>query len=512
MKIKEINQARHLQVHFELMDEIKDDSRFTPVKIWIAHTGKNLNKSYFSKKMLESMIPSLYYVPIVGFIQADSSNKDDFAGHEERIVVTVDGVEIEYLGRMYGFMPKECNPRFEMKNVNGVEREYLVADGLIVNKFAKAKQILDRDIEKGQSMELEVDTLDGYYEKENDQYVITSARFEALCILGDSKIPAMIGGAIEKIQFSAIKFELQEFIEELKTQYEKGGAGLNIERLLELSKDYSYVDESFIENLKDKLSDYETEDALIEVLKTENDTQFALTVNTQMEMLYKAVSALEMYRDRWGDDYPRYYMTDAKLDEMQVFCVDRKDYTDVGFTFTKNGEDFVIDKESAFKVAWQPVVLGEGMTANFEIGGEIKEVVNIVTEKFEKEIEEKTEEIKSEYETKLEEQKTNYESTIATQESELEELRAYKHDIETQTKKDYVMNVENLSSEEKDELVGQIDNYTIEEVVDEVAKIVGKKSIKFSAGDKIIDTVSVRQPKTDEKRRSYEVLFDENEK
>ena len=506
MKLKEIQEARHLQVQFELADEVKDDKRFTPVKIWIAHVGKNLNKSNFTKEMLQSMIPTLHYIPIVGFIEADSKNKIDFLGHEERIVVNNNGIEIEYVGRMYGFVPKDCNPRFEFKTVDGVEREYLVADGLIVNKFAKAKEIFDRDGEKGQSMELDPETLDGYYEKDNDQFMITNAVFDALCILGDSKIPAMIGGAIEKFTFTSIKFELQELIDELKLDNEKGGAGLDITKFEELIKNYTYVSAEFTEDLKSKLDTFETEDSLIEILKNENDAQFALTVNAQIEMLYRAVDSLEMYRDRWGDDYPRYYMKDAKLEESQVFCVDRQDWTDCGFTFTKNGEEFVIDKSTKFKVAWQPIALSEGQTARFEVGQEIKLVYDHTVEKFEGEIES----VKSEYEAKLEEQKTEFESKFSAQETELAELREYKHSIETETKKDYVMNVENLDEHEKEDLIAQVDNYSISELTDEVAKIVGKKSIKFSTKETmVVDNVINRVSEPSGKRRSYEILFDE---
>ena len=263
MKITDIDKVKHMQVHFEIAEQVKSDSRFTPVKIWIAHTGKNLNKSYFSKELLESMIPSLKFVPIVGFIQTDNGNKDDFAGHEERYIVTKDGVEVEYLGRMYGFIPEDNNARFEMKTVNGVEREYLVADGIIVNKFAKAKEILDRDSEKGQSMELVRETLDGYYEKKDDQFVITSAEFDALCILGDSKIPAMVGGAIEKIQFTAMKFELQELINELKLELknEKGGNGLDITKFEELMSQFTHIKSEFAEDIKSKLDTFETEES-----------------------------------------------------------------------------------------------------------------------------------------------------------------------------------------------------------------------------------------------------------
>jgi hypothetical protein len=382
--------------------------------------------------MLESMIPSLSYIPIVGFVQTDSKNKLDFAGHEERISVTVNGVEVEYLGRMYGFLPSECNPRFETKNVNGVDREYLVADGLIVNKFAKAKEIFDRDAEKAQSMELERESLDGYYDKDNDQFMITSARFEALCVLGDSKIPAMIGGAIEKIQFTAIKFELKELIDELKLEYEKGGAMLDVTKLMELVSNYSYVSDSFIDELKEKLSEYETEEQLVEVLKDENDKQFALIEKENL-----ATNETE------GEE-------DIPKEEEEVVETEAKDEADA-----------------------------------------------------------KYEEIKAEYEAKLESQKAEFESKFSVQETELVSLRQYKSVAEAQIKTDYINSVENLESYEKEDLIKEIDKYSIDELVDEVAKFVGKKAIKFSVGEKVVDDFTNRQPKETVKRRSYEVLFNE---
>ena len=44
------------------------DGRFQKVKVWIAHTGENLNNSYFEKETLESMVSTLPYIPIVGYI------------------------------------------------------------------------------------------------------------------------------------------------------------------------------------------------------------------------------------------------------------------------------------------------------------------------------------------------------------------------------------------------------------------------------------------------------------
>ena len=106
--------------HFELLTP-STDSRFTPVKIWIAHTGRNLNKSVFNKDVLQNMIQGLAYTTIVGFIEAGGDvEKPDFKGHEERYIFDDDGLKTEYLGKMYGFVPKEHNARFETKEVNGI--------------------------------------------------------------------------------------------------------------------------------------------------------------------------------------------------------------------------------------------------------------------------------------------------------------------------------------------------------------------------------------------------------
>lgn len=506
MKITDVDKVRHMQVQFEVAEQVKSDSRFTPVKVWIAHTGKNLNKSYFSKDLLESMIPSLKFIPIVGFIQASENNKDDFAGHEERYIVTSNGVEIEYLGRMYGFIPEDNNARFEMKTVNGVEREYLVADGIIINKFAKAKEILDRDSEKGQSMELVRDTLDGYYEKKEDQFVITSADFDALCILGDSKIPAMTGGAIEKIQFTAIKFELQELINELKLEMknEKGGNGLDITKFEELLVNYTHVSTEFAEEIKGKLETFETEESLVAVLEEENNAQFALTVEVRLDILRASIRNLEIYRDNWGYVESRYYLKDADFDLMEVYACDCKDWLDVGFSFVADGDGYKIDEESKFSVAWQPIKLSGSVSPKFSVATELKNVYDLIAVK----VDESKETLKSEYELTIETQKTEYETKVSELEGELTQLREYKQSIETKVKVDYVSAVENLTESEKAEMVAEVDNYSLEQLSDEIAKIIGKKSIKFSTETvKVIEDTFTKTKEEDRSIKAYDHLF-----
>lgn len=519
MKIQEIIEISHLDnVHFEVVEnnETKEDSRFTDVKIWIAHTGKNLNKSNFSKGMLTSMIPSLTGIPIVGYIEVNDNNREDFKGHEERYIVTVDGVQTEYIGRAYGVVLEENNAKFEMKTINGVEREYLTCDGKIWNKFSHAKDIIDRDGEKGQSMELERESLDGYYVQETDEYIVTSAQFEALCILGDSKIPAMVGGTIEKTQFTTyMKNETQAMLEELKLEYaekftaktdenEKGGNVDLIKVLEELLPNYEYVSAEFTEDLKGKLDTFETEEALKEVLETENQSQYALTINAQAEILARTFESMAEYEDRWGDKRSKYYFRDANFDTMQVYGVDREGYIDVGFAFSRDGDKFIIDAESRFEVAWQPVPVSEGTGIVFSAKEELEKAYAKSDEK----IESAKEEVKADYEKQITELKTEYDTQIESKDSELEQLRNYKAEIEKNQRIAHVNAVENLDDGEKQILLDNIENYTMETLEEEVIKMIGKKNIKFSANfEKPIKDDFIDRTPSEGETKSFDHLF-----
>jgi hypothetical protein len=213
----EIKINTSLPIHFEKMDDIAD-LRFTRVKIYLLHTGLNLNNSFFEKSIVENALPSLSNIPIVGYIQVDDKNKEDFAGHETKLVIDDNGVDIVYVGRAYGIIPETNNAKFELKTVDGIEREYLVCEGLIFNKFANAVKIFDRDNTKGQSMELYPPSIKGEWSK-NGYYKFTQFMWEGACILGDGITPAMVGSTIEKFSFSTLKDELKDILDEFNKYY-----------------------------------------------------------------------------------------------------------------------------------------------------------------------------------------------------------------------------------------------------------------------------------------------------
>jgi len=230
----------NIPVEFEQVPLNVLDDRFMKVKVWLAHTGENRNNSIFSKELLESMIPSLANIPILGYIAVDDNGKEiDFMGHEERLVIEDNEFKLKYVGRAYGLIPTENNARFEKRyGEDGLEREYLVCDGLIWRKFPEVERIFDRDGGfKSQSMELQYSSVKGYTDS-NGVFVFTEAKFEGACLLGENVSPAMISSTIEKFSVAnKIQTELSEMLTEFNTCFsttlQKGDNDLEDNKVLD---------------------------------------------------------------------------------------------------------------------------------------------------------------------------------------------------------------------------------------------------------------------------------------
>jgi len=209
-----------LPIKFEQMKNVLDD-RFMTVKIWIAHVGENRNNSIFSKQVLESMIPSLANTPILGYLTSTEEIGTDFAGHEERLVIEGGEFHIKYVGHAYGVIPEANNARFETKyGEDGIEREYLVVDGVLWNKFKEVSEIFDRDGGlKSQSMELSPSSIKGYVDDEG-LFVFTQAKFEGACILGEGVTPAMVSSTVERFSVANnVKSEMKELLAEFNSHF-----------------------------------------------------------------------------------------------------------------------------------------------------------------------------------------------------------------------------------------------------------------------------------------------------
>lgn len=212
--VVEINKLS-FPVEYEIAESDKDsDSRFKKVKIRVAHTGENLNNTIFTKNSLEKMSKTLGLIPIVGYIEKNEEDEDDFSNHKQLIRLTKNDIEYEYLGHAYGLIPENPNVSFEIFN----GKEWLCTEGYIWTKFEKAVGIFESSSNiKSQSME--IDNIDGFID-DDGILNIENAIFSALCILGEDVQPAMAGSTIEMFSTNDFKQEIKMMMQEFSKKGE----------------------------------------------------------------------------------------------------------------------------------------------------------------------------------------------------------------------------------------------------------------------------------------------------
>lgn len=368
-----------LPVMFQKIDDINDESkRFIKVKIWLLHLGQNFNGSVFEKEVVDKAIPTLQYVPIVGFIKdnGDKNNTEDFSDHHYIIVKTENGKELKYVGSAYGVIlsSEDNNAHYEERLCDdGETRTFLVVDGIMWDMFDDSAEIMKRDIVKSHSMELwdDEDSYDGY-EDENGLFHFTKFSFRAACILGDKYSPAMINSTVE-VQFTVSDF-IKRIQEELNNKY--------MEFTKINSNSTQNQNTNFTQGGNEKMSN--------------SNTDFQTTIE-QFEDISNIVSQSEMMIDRWGDSISRYRLVD--IQDSEVIVQDRKNYGFYGCSYTVSGDKPVIDFESAKrkKIVYEDYVDGtQPSETTFDIGVDITQIEEKAFQKVE-EANEKVSAVQADY-------------------------------------------------------------------------------------------------------------------
>lgn len=198
------------------------DTRFTNVKIWLMHTGLNENGSFFSKEHIEKAIPTLANTPILGYLETNKRGDADFSDHRHVFKTKNGEKQYTYIGSSYGVIPETHNAHFEVRLCDdGIEREFLVVDGLMWNKLEDATEILSSYGYRNQSMELDEENYDGYFDDDN-VFHFTHFVFYGACLLGMDYCPAMTGSTVELDFCNNLKNEIKNKLE-IFNEYIKGG-------------------------------------------------------------------------------------------------------------------------------------------------------------------------------------------------------------------------------------------------------------------------------------------------
>ena len=491
------------------------DARFINVTIDVLHTGGNLNGSRFEKEVVDRATKSIANTPILGYIEQNDNDELDFKGHEHELIVDEDGIRYVYAGSAYGVIPESCNPRWVSRDDGtGKTREYLRVDGLLWTKFDDSCEIFERDVVKGQSME--ITNMEGYVDKDG-YYVVQNFDFDGCCVLSttDPQIrPAMTGSTVTA-NFTAttiasqVKDMLAEYTALQRSESSKEAQIDNFAKGDDCLKEKEEILASY--GIDASTLEFSLEEITIEELKAkceemaaakpaepeepqgepesepaaepeapadpeptgepeggEPAADYSLNLCDKLNEVSEAVSAETMV-DPWGYEVSRYWLQDVQDDLAVVMdCQDWKIYS---FAFTMDGDNVKVDFASKKRMkvkyeAWDEGSADIGMPALYtEMGDKAKEQ----TDKLEA-ANKQYSELKAEYD----EMKPKYDAYVAAEAAAAKE--------EESAKREQLFAVMDQKLDGDADYAKLRDNKTMEFTVLEDAcyKLLGKKAAEFS--------------------------------
>ena len=199
------------------------------IKVCYVGDEPNRNHSIITKEVAAKMANSLPGSPIVGYY---NETKEDFEEHNRIIDLSNGKFEIRSTTRPYGFVDLNAKVWFQKFLDDGqYEREYLMTEGwLWTEQYPECKRILTKG--NNQSMELNEEHLNAHWTKDDNGdlqfFIINEAIIENLCILGEDVEPCFEGASITEpvIRFAfedGFKEQLFSMINELKEILNEGG-------------------------------------------------------------------------------------------------------------------------------------------------------------------------------------------------------------------------------------------------------------------------------------------------
>lgn len=369
----------------------------------------NRNGTYITDEFAEKLIKSLPYTPVKGIY--DEFNEDYSDHGKER-----------NLGKIYGIVPE--NPNFSWEShldEDGIERIYACADVYIFSAlYEEAGQIIG----KSQSMELYQPSIKGDWTIINGKKLF---KFEDGCFLGLQILGNEVEPCFEGAAFFSIYTDLRDMIEQIKeytSNFQKQGG------------------KSEMTKLNFKLSDNQKHDAIWSLLNTNYTSESNYEITYAICDIYDEYALVYNYET---GSYERvYYKKDDNSDSIELGERKKCYVIDVSET-----EKQALESLRAFNGGTYEKV-NEKIEESEEEKKKKKKEQEKEKEKFDMKIEELNNTV-STLTTERDANAQNYENakqTISTLTEELETLKQYKLNIETQEKEQVIASYSELLNEE----------------------------------------------------------------
>ena len=462
------------------------NSEFSKALVKVMYANGNRNGSYFDKDMIiDKMIPTIFNIPVVGHYL---ENKDDFGSHDSKIELTSDG-DINFIDETvpYGVVNESSEITWQLiTEENNSTHDYLCCTCILwTGRYPQVQRVID----EGNHQSMEVNVIDGYDDETDGLYHVTDAEFSALTILGQDVEPCFESSSIEKYSFDKFKEDFSLMLKEIKNS-------LNPKSDNKKSSDF---------DLNNKSNKKEDDD--MKLTKKEIAEKFSLTaeqVETELRRLLKAVTYID--EDWYGCpcECRKYYLID--YDDIYAYAEDEQQEIFVKIPFSKAGDDIVLDLENASRIKFAPEDwMGttpegeeiEGVDDNEDVMEDFKLSLKsrfdkVLETKIAEAIETKEIELNSAFEKTLEDTKIDFESKLSEKDvfitdltekfnksdadlalinSEIEDLKAYKLQKETDAKEaKFAEYVDELSEEDIKPIKDKMTEFSLE-TIDEKLKI-----------------------------------------
>lgn len=282
-----MNKLENKKLKYEIESQIEtidvEDSVFAPAKIMIGYCGDNRNWSNIREEVFaEAPIKN---IPVVANFYSD---KNDFGGHDVKIIQNKDGIDIYAATVPFGLVPESAKQWFTEELVDGEMKKCYWTECLLwkrqygFEKIAKTKRV-------NHSMEIDVSE---YTERSDGYCVVDKMKFEALCLLGEDVEPCFENSRLEL--FSVDNFEKQ--FTEMLEQYRAYS--------LKLVSEVNNMENKEFENVEEVQTEEVTDEVVGETVETES-----ISVELETEIVEEVSETVEETTEDVSVDYSVEYST-----------------------------------------------------------------------------------------------------------------------------------------------------------------------------------------------------------
>lgn len=445
------------------------------IKVCYIGDKPNRNRSIITKDVARQMANSLPGSPIVGYY---NEANQDFEEHNRVIDISNGKFEIKDTTKPYGFVDLNAKVWFaKYLDDDEVEREYLVTEGFLwTGQYPECQRIIDNG--NNHSMELDQGTLDATWTREGNGkpkfFIINEAIISKLCILGEKCEPCFEGSSITAptIQFSfedGFKEQLFSMMNELKDLLNKGGAKVFTRYAVEIGDAlwtalYSHIETTYsnenglMYNIESVCQDEESQQ-LFAVLQSDDKyyrLDFSLAENEEYTFAAELVE-LEAYTP---EAEPQFALADveayAKKDE-------------------KKDENPAQDNDDDKKCPECGKPVDECECHNDDEEDDKKKKYSL------EEIPEYVE-LQARY-AQLENDYNELKATNEELEARIAPLSEFKLGIEKREKEAMINSFYMLSDEDKQDVIANIDTYSLDDIEAKLSIICVRNRVNFSSED-----------------------------